>query len=180
MPRLAPHEPDQFHGEVFLVLRPIPGERRGFTGCGKTRLCRHSVRSFGVRQLAAALARASLLAGSDALGCNPRERARGEESGSKLPHSKASLRMTAETSFSAACKTPPFRNVVRNPDWRPMSSFTNPANCGGIVLGVISQWSRSRERKPRKEFTQKSRRCLRDFGLRFWATIVLDTDKIRG
>jgi hypothetical protein len=78
---------------------------------------------FGVRQLAAALARASLLAGSDALGCNPRERARGEESGSKLPHSKASLRMTAETSFSAACKTPPFRpsnskgqNVARNPD----------------------------------------------------------------
>jgi len=41
--------------------------------------------SFGVRQLAAAFASASLLAV-----VNSRERARGGESGSKLPHSKAS------------------------------------------------------------------------------------------
>ncbi|MGO8737202.1 MAG: hypothetical protein ACLQVM_30930, partial [Terriglobia bacterium] len=30
------------------------------------------------------------------------------ECGSLLPHSKAPLRMTAETSFSAACEAPPF------------------------------------------------------------------------
>jgi len=48
-----------------------------------------SERSFGVRQLAAALAQASLLAGNCSLGRNPGEQARGAESGSKLPHSKA-------------------------------------------------------------------------------------------
>ena len=48
------------------------------------------MRSFGVRQLAAALSPASLLAGDSAHGRDSREQARGEESGSKLPHSKAS------------------------------------------------------------------------------------------
>ena len=58
------------------------------------------VRSFGVRQLAAAFSPASLLAaafyskptcGRTWYACSkPREQARGEESGSKLPHSKAS------------------------------------------------------------------------------------------
>jgi len=47
------------------------------------------VRSFRVRQLAAAFPPASLLAGNVAPGRNSREQARGEESGSKLPHSKA-------------------------------------------------------------------------------------------
>jgi len=64
------------------------------------------VRSFGVRQLAAAFSPASLLAGlkfrwlaGAELGTRSksREQARGEESGSKLPHSKASLRMPALT-----------------------------------------------------------------------------------
>ena len=54
---------------------------------------RYSVRSFGVRQLAAAFARASLLAGIVLPVGNSREQARGEESGSKLPHSKASQRL---------------------------------------------------------------------------------------
>jgi hypothetical protein len=96
-----------------------PPEGRGFTGCGKTRLCRHSQRSLGVRQLAAALARASLLAGNDALGCNPREQARGVESGSPprrtalqsgLSPRRLSCRSApALASFSAACEAPPFR-----------------------------------------------------------------------
>ena len=51
------------------------------------------VRSFGVRQLAAALLPASSLAANCARIRNPREQARVEESGSKLPHSKASHRM---------------------------------------------------------------------------------------
>ncbi len=37
-----------------------------------------------------------------------RQQAGLRQSGSKLPHPKASLRMAAETSFSAACKAPPF------------------------------------------------------------------------
>ncbi len=50
----------------------------------------NSMRSFGVRQLAAALTRASLLAGDCPPGRDSCEQARREESGSKLPHSKAS------------------------------------------------------------------------------------------
>jgi len=42
-----------------------------------------------VRQLAAALARASLLAGNYSLGWNPDDQARRAESGSKQLHSKA-------------------------------------------------------------------------------------------
>src|SRR5271157_1471631 len=49
----------------------------------------HTRRSFGVRKLAAASARASLLAGNSVPDRNFRGPARGEESGSKLPHSKA-------------------------------------------------------------------------------------------
>jgi ubiquinone/menaquinone biosynthesis C-methylase UbiE len=48
-----------------------------------------TVRSFRVRQLAAAFSPASLLAANSASDRNFREQARGEESGSKLPHSKA-------------------------------------------------------------------------------------------
>jgi len=47
------------------------------------------MRSFGVRQLAAALARASLLAGNLGSVEVPASKLTGEESGSKLPHSKA-------------------------------------------------------------------------------------------
>jgi hypothetical protein len=62
-----------------------------------------------------------LLAGNDALGCNPREQALGEESGSKLPHSKAGCARTGcggaqrlLTSFSAACEAPPFRQSPKS------------------------------------------------------------------
>ena len=160
MPRLAPHEPDQFHGEVFLVPRPIPGEGRGFTGCGKTRLCRHSERSFGVRQLAAALARASLLAGICAPGRNPREQARGEESGSKLPHSKASHAQTGCGEYGAnhqgpmtaglklrhsgsRLRTPSVvRNAAKPPrsghakGWPPLTRFRSKACVNGAMLGA--------------------------------------------
>jgi len=50
---------------------------------------------FGVRQLAAAFRPASLLAGISAGGTIPRQQAGSSQSGSKLPHSKASL--TART-----------------------------------------------------------------------------------
>jgi hypothetical protein len=97
-----------------LVARVRDFIRRGMEGRGLTGLRKDSsgqalsatTARFGVRQLAAALARARLLSGNDAPGCKPREQARGEESGSKLPHSKAPLRMTAETSISAACSAP--------------------------------------------------------------------------
>ncbi len=46
-----------------------------------------------MRQLAAALVSTSLLAGNRARAGKTREQARGEKSGSKLPHSKASQRM---------------------------------------------------------------------------------------
>ncbi len=45
-----------------------------------------------------------------------------------------------------------FRDVRRRT--RPMSSFTNPAGCDRIVIGVISLLNRSWERKPLKQFTQ--------------------------
>jgi hypothetical protein len=82
---------------VALIFSPdfSPRVRGSFTGCGKTLPSWNSVRSFGVRQLAAALARASLLAGNCAPGRNFREQARREESGSKLPHSKASHAQTS-------------------------------------------------------------------------------------
>ena len=48
----------------------------------------------------------------------------------------------------------PFREVRRRT--RPISSFTNPASCDRIVFGVISHLNRSWERKPLKEFTQKT------------------------
>ena len=70
---------------------------------------------FGVRQLAAAFLPASLLAGIATESIIARQQAGSSQSGSKLPHSKASLRMTAETSFSAACEAPPFPwNWTRN------------------------------------------------------------------
>ena len=47
-----------------------------------------------------------------------------------------------------------FREVRRRT--RPMSSFTNPASCDRIVFGVITHLNRSWERKPLKEFTQKT------------------------
>ena len=47
-----------------------------------------------------------------------------------------------------------FREVRRRT--RPMSSFTNPASCDRIVFGAISHLNRSWERKPLREFTQKS------------------------
>jgi transposase-like protein len=45
-----------------------------------------------------------------------------------------------------------FREVRRRT--RPMSSFTNPASCDRIVIGVISHLNRSWERKPLKQFIQ--------------------------
>ena len=51
---------------------------------------RAGMRRFGVRQLAAALSQASLLATDGGCTRNPEEQARAEKSGSKLPHSKAS------------------------------------------------------------------------------------------
>ncbi len=45
-----------------------------------------------------------------------------------------------------------FREVRRRT--RPISSFTNPASCDRITLGVISHLNRSWERKPLKQFTQ--------------------------
>ncbi len=58
-----------------------------------------------------------MLASIKAPGCNPREQARGEESGSKLPHSKAGCARTASrgarrlplTSFYAGSSAPPSR-----------------------------------------------------------------------
>ncbi|MBZ5562864.1 MAG: transposase, partial [Acidobacteriia bacterium] len=47
-----------------------------------------------------------------------------------------------------------FREVRRRT--RPISSFTNPASCDRIVFGVISHLNRSWEKKPLKQFTQKS------------------------
>jgi putative transposase len=47
-----------------------------------------------------------------------------------------------------------FREVRRRT--RPMSSFTNPASCDRIVFGVISHLNRSWEKKPLREFTQKT------------------------
>jgi transposase-like protein len=47
-----------------------------------------------------------------------------------------------------------FREVRRRT--RPMSSFTNPASCDRIVFGVISHLNRSWEKKPLKQFTQKT------------------------
>jgi hypothetical protein len=47
------------------------------------------MRGFGVRQLAAAFRPASLLAGISAEGTVPRQQAGSNQSGSKLPHSKA-------------------------------------------------------------------------------------------
>ena len=73
-------------------------------------LCGRNLFWSAVPRCGTALARASLLAGIDTLGFNPREPARGEESGSKLPHSKAPLKITGRTSFSAACKPPPLRS----------------------------------------------------------------------
>jgi hypothetical protein len=61
-----------------------------------------------VRQLAAAFLPASLLAGIAIESIIARQQAGSSQGGSKLPHSKASHRMTAETSFSAACEAPPF------------------------------------------------------------------------
>jgi len=55
------------------------------------------VRSFGVRQLAAAFASASWLAARSRRDGYSREPARGEESGSKLPHSKAARSRPMET-----------------------------------------------------------------------------------
>ena len=51
------------------------------------------VGSFGVRQLAAAFLPASLLAGIATESIIARQQAGSSQSGSKLPHSKASLRM---------------------------------------------------------------------------------------
>jgi hypothetical protein len=70
-------------------------------------LCGRNLFWSAVPRCGTALARASLLAGNDTLGFNPREPARGEESGSKLPHSKVPPKITGKTSFSAACSAPP-------------------------------------------------------------------------
>src|SRR5271157_3390417 len=70
--------------------------RKVFTGCESTPRCWRSVRSFGVRQLAAAFLCASLLAGTSTWGAIPRQQAGSRQSGSKLPHSKASLRIPAQ------------------------------------------------------------------------------------
>jgi hypothetical protein len=60
------------------------------------------MRSFGVRLLAAAFAPASLLAGISADVEKPREQVRGEESGSKQPHSKAAHALTSIGVFTQA------------------------------------------------------------------------------
>ncbi len=71
---------------------------------------RHAVRtrmrSFGVRQLAAALTRACLLATIGGCSRNPEEHARAEKSGSKLPHSKASLLRLARKPRATQMQTP--------------------------------------------------------------------------
>ena len=102
---------------VSELICPVM-EGRGFTGCGKTRLCRHSERSFGVRQLAAAFLPASLLAGIATESITARQQAGSSQSGgpprrtalqSGLRPRRLSWRPApALTSFSAACKAPPF------------------------------------------------------------------------
>jgi putative transposase len=47
-----------------------------------------------------------------------------------------------------------FREVRRRT--RPITSFTNPANCDRIIFGVISHLNRAWETKPLKRFTQNA------------------------
>jgi len=61
-----------------------------------------AVRSFGVRQLAAAFLSASLLAPISSACTNPSQPAGWWKSGSKLPHSKAPHRMPTRKRYSAA------------------------------------------------------------------------------
>ncbi len=76
------------------------------------------MRSLGVRQLAAAFAPASLLAGNCARGGNPRAQARGEESGSKVPHSIiGSLQYAGREGFFHRQGPDPSQSVMNKSRW---------------------------------------------------------------
>jgi len=91
------------------------------------------VRSFGVRQLAAAFLPASLLARISTWSTIPCQQAGFSQSGSKLPHSKAPLRMPGGKRFSLTCKAPPFRQP------RLIHIFNNAlrVSTSSIVLTII-------------------------------------------
>jgi hypothetical protein len=70
------------------------------------------MRSYGVRQLAAAFRPASLLAGISAEGTIPRQQAGSSQSGSKLPHSKA--QDDSLDGFSRRLQSSALRRVINN------------------------------------------------------------------
>ena len=77
----------------------------------------HTVRSFGVRQLAAAFSPASSLAENRAPDRNSREQACGKESGSKLPHSKASHVCTPPSAGLNAPTAATYWRTLRHLRW---------------------------------------------------------------
>jgi hypothetical protein len=91
------------------------------------------VRSFGVRQLAAALAPASSLVGQSAIRLIYCEQARGQESGSKLPHSKTLRPRSIECDTSQTVTT----MVVAAPHSRLFSSARVKNMGTEMIVGVV-------------------------------------------
>ncbi len=91
------HTPELHSPTAFLCASPAAEKL-----VGRTASANRVARSFGVRQLAAAFLPASLLTGKPSERTIPRQQAGWGQSGSKLPHSKASHRMPAVKRFSVA------------------------------------------------------------------------------
>ena len=83
------------------------------------------MRSFGVRQQAAAFRPASLLAGISAEGTIPRQQAGSSQSGSKLPHSKAQ-----DDSLKDGCK----------PVTAEHSRGSQPVRHGNFAYSALAWW----------------------------------------